>query len=226
MITTKSASTFGSESCHPMISSNSKDISQQEQINDFRQSFVGNTFLLTFTDTALGIAVFQRVTADNKIHMAGFSGRRKKPDFIYSFRSLERADIYRSEWHQKLVSNAAFKAEKARIGKQPQTMLVVGYVLVAVWGYDQTNYSYFQVTRLPGKRTVEIREVSQKKQEIARLQGICAPVKNNFIGEPMIKRVDADGGVQINKYIYATKKESIVVEGVEIFRPDHYTAYA
>jgi len=49
---------------------------------------------------------------------------------------------------------------------------------------------------------------------------------HTFTLHGLSRRVDADGGIQINNYIYATKKESMVVEGMEIFRPDHYTSYA
>ena len=105
--------------------------------------------------------------------------------------------------------------------------LVVGDVLVASWGYDQTNYDYYQVTRLVGKRSVEIRELARAAAETGFLQGDCVPVKGKFKGEPMVKRVNENGSVKVMSWgVYARKKESFKVGDIEIFKPDNYTAYA
>lgn len=110
---------------------------------------------------------------------------------------------------------------------QQQTDLAIGDVLVASWGYDQTNYDYYQVTRLVGKRSVEIRELGQSKVETNWLQGDCVPLKNRFIGEPMIKRVSANGSVKVRSWgVWAYKKECVKLGDIEIFKPNHYTAYA
>ena len=99
--------------------------------------------------------------------------------------------------------------------------------MVAAWGYDQTNYNYYQVTRLVGKYSVEIRELCQQLQQTGCLEGDCVPVKNQFAGEPMIKRVNEYGAVKVRSWgVYARKKESIKIGDMEIFKPDHYTAYA
>ncbi len=212
-----------------MIDSNSKKLSQQQQLNDIRHSFMGEAFVLIFTDYSTGVAVFQRIQVNNKIHVAGFSGKRQKPDFNYLFRSQEEADSYQVVWHKRIARRAAFKAElkaeKALTAKQPQTALVVGDVLVASWGYEQTNYNYYQVTRLAGMRTVEIRELAKIRGGIGQLQGTCVPAVNQFIGEPKMKRVNESGSVKIDTVRQAFKKEFIKVDGVDTFKPDYYTAY-
>lgn len=228
MNTAKSNTQSGSESSNPMVVLNSK---MQEKINAFRVAFAGPKFTVIFTDTSVGAVVFRQVVDSGKVYMIGFSGKRTKPDFNFRFRSLERADIYMDMWHKKLINRAALKAEckavKAKKMAQQQTALVVGDVLVASWGYEQTNYDYYQVTRLVGKRSVEIRQLCTLSEETGWLHGDCVPAKGQFKGEPMIKRVSENGSVKVMSWgVYASKKVSLRVAGVEIFRPDHYTAYA
>ena len=43
----------------------------------------------------------------------------------------------------------------------------------------------------------------------------------------MVKRVNENGTVKVRSWgVLAYKKESVKVAGVELFKPDHYTAYA
>lgn len=231
MNTAKSTTQSGSKSSNPMVALNSKKQEQQERVSASRAVFAGQKFTVIFTDVSLGIVVFRQVMDSGKIYMMGFSGKRTKPDFYFGFSSLEKSDSYIQAWHKALINYAARKAErravKATKMAQQQTDLVVGDVLVASWGYEQTNYEYYQVTRLVGKRSVEIRELCKFSEETAWLQGDCVPVKNHFKSEPMIKRVDESGAVKVRSWgVYASKKESLRVASVEVFKPDHYTAYA
>ena len=89
------------------------------------------------------------------------------------------------------------------------------------------NKSLADYTHLAGRPLVEeIRELAKEKtpSDVA-MSGECVPIKGRFVGEPMTKRVDAQGGVKV-KGAHATKKPSEVVDGVEVFKPDRYTAYA
>lgn len=194
MNTAKSTTQSGSESSNPIIALDSK---KQEKVNASRAAFAGQKLTVIFTDVSLGVEVFRQVMHSGKIYMMGFSGKRTKPDFYCYFSSLERSDSYIEAWYKELVNCAARKAErravKATKMAQQQTDLVVGDVLVASWGYDQTNYDYYQVTRLVGKRSVEIRKLCQLSEKTGGLQG-----------EPMIKRVNESGEVKVKSWgVYA-----------------------
>jgi hypothetical protein len=224
--TAKSNTQSGSESSNAMPVLNQK----QDEINALRRAFTGQRFTESFTDYSLGAVAYLQTTDTETVYMLGFSGKKSKPDFHYRFRSLEQAEKYRENWHQGLVSRARAKAErqaeKAAKRAQPHP-LKVGDVLVSSWGYDQTNYDYYQVTRLVGKQSVEIRELGRQAAETGFLQGDCVPVKDFFKGEPMLKRVNENGSVKVHSWgVWASKKEAVKVAGVEIFKPDHYTAYA
>jgi len=101
-----------------------------------------------------------------------------------------------------------------------QHQLLVHDILVASWGYDQTNIDYYQVTKLIGAQTVEIRKIAAQITPTGFMSGQCLPVIHQFIGNPMKKRVIGGDGktVKIDSHAWARKRESS--------RADHYTAYA
>lgn len=96
----------------------------------------------------------------------------------------------------------------------------MGDILRSMWGYEQTNIDYYEVTALIGKHTVEIREVSRQSEETQSMQGVCVPVPGAYIGEPMRKRADESGSVKINSFAWARKVEAKTVAGVKLFSPD------
>ena len=214
-------------------SSNAMSVKQQnrDKLQQLRKAFAGSRAEVVFTDDGMGVVVYRYMLADAKCVMLGFSGKRAKPDFHYRFASVERADAYRVKWFDNLNTEAqekqARKAEKAAKMAGGHD-LAVGDVLAASWGYDQTNYDYYQVTRLVGSRSVEIRELAQSRAETLWMQGDCVPVKNSFVGAPMVKRVTESGdAVKVRSWgVWAHKKQSRKVGNVELFAPDHYTAYA
>jgi hypothetical protein len=115
-------------------------------------------------------------------------------------------------------------AEASASRKAQVRGLEVGDMLSAVWGYDQTNYNYYQVTKLVGTKTVEVREVEQMIESTEYMQGNCVPVSGEYIGET-IKRVATNGAVKINSSIHASKMEYTLVAGTRIYSAGHFTSY-
>ncbi|RYX80038.1 hypothetical protein EON83_30330 [bacterium] len=197
-----------------------------------RTSFAGSKASLVFQDDALGLQVFRSEAKNGRVVEVAFSGMRCKPDYNFGFGSHQQAEIHRNKWVEG--KRAALTAKQTRQTERQERMrqghpLVVGDVLVASWGYDQTNYDYFEVTRVFGLRSVEIRELAKEAQEHTSqaMAGLCVPMKGRFVGDPMVKRVDGDGRVKVHSWgVWASKKESTTVAGVEIFKPDSYTDYA
>lgn len=171
----------------------------------------------------VGVVVF--ASADG-LTVIAFSGKRQKPDFHTRFGKKERAEQYVSDWMTRLQLHAQEKIERREARKAAPNPLQVGDILRSMWGYEQTNIDYYEVTALIGKHTVEIREVARISEGTLSMQGVCVPKPGAYIGEPMRKRSSGEGSVKINSFSWASKVEAKTVAGVRMFSPDSWTAYA
>jgi hypothetical protein len=158
----------------------------------------------------------------------GFSGRRQKPDFHLRFKNKQRADLYVVNWLSNISATLAAKKARSEAKKAEAVLLEVGDVLMASWGHEQTNVDYYQVLRLVGNRSVEIQAI---KCEVGfgshDMTGTCTPALNEFEGKAMVCRVVQGDTVKVRSFgVYASKKPYTLVEGVKVFKPDHWTAYA
>jgi hypothetical protein len=148
-----------------------------------------------------------------KLVAAGFSGKRAKPDWHYMFKTkeqmMEKVNEHLEQMMEKVNehlaaahSMAEYKAKRAAEKKAHKRGLKVGDILMNMWGYDQTNIDYYQVTKLVGKCSVEIREIGAINMgEDGFMTGKCKPDKGNFVGEPMVKRVGEGDSVKIQGFM-------------------------
>lgn len=151
-------------------------------------------------------------------HLIGFHGRAQKPDFHYRYRTVAE----RQETARRHFNRWRDNEDYARREREKPMQLGVGDVLKASWGYEQTNVDYYEVTRVVGKASVEIRQIAAEHVEWGDMRGKSVPVPGQFVGEPMVKRVSGDS-VKIASYAHAFKKER---DSDGQFRPDSWTAYA
>ncbi len=63
-----------------------------------------------------------------------------------------------------------------------------GDVWRSIWGYDQTNVDFYEVTRVT-KTTVTLVRLKQIKALDNDQNGITAPLKGSYDGEPIRRRV-------------------------------------
>ena len=166
-------------------------------------------------DEPLGVEIF--VNAKNNSAIA-YSGRRTKPDWHYIFRNPDSMADYARNWMSNIQASAKRKAERRAERKAKPHTLKVGDILRSMWGYDQTNVDYYQVTATIGKTMVEIREIAQSSRETAWLQGDCTPVPDVFIGEPRRVRPSANNAVKVHSFAYAFPCSAE--------ETSHWTAYA
>lgn len=138
----------------------------------------------------------------DRLYALAFLPKASKPSWHFRFRTpAERekhiADFFAGQRkHLELVAET--KAKRNRPHK-----LEVGHILKSSWGYDQTNVDFYQITKLIGTHTVEIRKIGQTVDETGWAQGTCTPVLDKFIGEPMRKRVTYGDSVRIASYASA-----------------------
>lgn len=147
-------------------------------------------------------AVYTYETAGG-LYSIGFAGKAAKPAFHFRHRSETERTKYISEFIAGRKATAEAKVQRLAERKAPHT-LKAGDILVSSWGYDQTNIDYYQVTRVIGVNTVEIREIAANSSgEDGFMTASCTASADQFIGEPMIKRVGAGNSVRIASYAHA-----------------------
>lgn len=121
--------------------------------------------------------------------------RFPKPLFNFRFRSSERMIEFCTEWIERVEINVNAenerKAKKKEAQKNMKHNFVEGMIIYNSWGYDQTNIDFYQVTQSKEKSVI-LRKISSCY--VSGSEGfMCAnfkPIKDCFIGQPMLKRVN------------------------------------
>lgn len=187
-----------------------------------REQLIPDGYSEILRDDVNGVLV---VADSNQICLMAFSGKSNKPAFYTRFRSVDNAKVYLTKWHQSIINRAAEKIAVREANKLFVNPLVLGQIISSSWGYEQTNVSFYQVTKLIGKQTVEVREIGFIEHSIESMQGYKVPAPNSFKGEPSRHRVGEHGRVKIS-HAYATPVEFTDVAGVRLYKPQRYSSYA
>lgn len=85
-----------------------------------------------------------------------YKGRQSKAAQRLAFQNAENRDKYLADY----VARETEREDNKRARQQAEHGLEVGDILVSVWGYDQTNATFFQVVRLPSARSAVIRQIT------------------------------------------------------------------
>lgn len=165
----------------------------------------------------------------------GWTGKSQTPwkGCAYRF-STEQA---RREYVAQIFAAATAAAEStARRRTERATQraaghpLKVGDVLQAVWGYEQTNVDYYEITRLAGPTQVEYRRIGCQREETASMQGQSVPSPGQYIGEAKRARVcdwgDRDS-IRVGSSGHHAKRMQPVahVGTVRVYAASNWTAY-
>ena len=130
-----------------------------------------------------------------------------------------------AECAASLRSHEASKAARAAERRKPHD-LVVGDVLSAMWGYDQTNVDYYQVTRT-SDRCVWVRPIAAESKETASMQGDCVPRPGAFLKNGKETRhIVNHGSVRIDSVRSASRVGYREVGGVRVYEVSHWTSWA
>lgn len=131
-----------------------------------------------------------------------------KNEFHYKFSSLERMYEYLSNFiadRLKVKEILAKRKEKeSREAEELAAKVAVGDIFVDSWGYEQTNVDFYQVVAKPSPKTVIVREIACETVEDSMVSHGMAcdvrPVRDQFIGEEMKKRIDKYGGFKTSSF--------------------------
>lgn len=184
-------------------------------------------YSLIAQDERFGFQVYG--TESPSIVALAFGGKRTKPDWHYRFASLDRLHAKIEETLRGYMDDAERKA-KYKAQRQAPHDVKVGDIFRSSWGYEQTNIDYYQVTRLVGSRSIEVRAIAADSIDTHYMQGDCVPMRDAFIGEPMTKRISMAGGepaFAVASYANAYRMKPVAhVAGVPVYGASHWTAYA
>jgi len=160
-----------------------------------------------------------------KTLVKAYSGKRNRPDFFYSFASMDRAESHLASWVRGLELSAKARADRAADRKAFAHTLQVGDVLVSSWGYDQTNVDFYQVVAVVGK-SVDIRPIGQQYQETGFMSGDCVPAVGEFTGDVQRRLVQQGNSVKVSECSRARPADFTMVGGMKIFRAYYSSHYA
>lgn len=141
--------------------------------------------------------------SNGKWIVIAYSGKKRKPDFHFSYPSAEKRQIKVNEWLKQLEEIINFKKEIAAKKKAFKHSLHVGKILAASWGYDQTNVNFYEVVEIVSDKSIVIREIRSTIFENGFMRGRAYPLIGQYIGEPMLKRVRENNLIRIESYILA-----------------------
>ena len=167
-------------------------------------------------DCVAYISTFLRGEGE-RIHVVAYAGKAIKPSAHYTFGTREKAGDWVTRWAAAVKEQE--QSRKARWDERNAFAhsLKVGDVLDSMWGYDQTNIDFYEVTRLVGAKSVEVRKIAAAREHTGHMTGTCTPIAGRFVGEAMTKRVGRGNSVRINSCATASPWEG---------KPRSWSSYA
>lgn len=156
-----------------------------------------------------GVVIYRYTSRQGYPSLMAFIGRSNKPGIHKSYMTEELQKKAFGNIIENVRSRAISKEESKMRSMQPTT-LVVGDILVSSWGYEQTNVDFYQVTKIVGKRTVEIREIGHTSEFVpgmSTMSDYVMPVKDKFISGPEKKVVTNGSTISFASYRSAYKWE-------------------
>lgn len=199
-------------------------IDQRDQAR--RAQFTG-TITNVIRGAGEAFAIFHYTNPAGALCAIAFYGKAIKPAFRYRFRSAELRDTHCGDWAGGVMRAQERTAARRAQRNQPHT-LTVGDVLMSMWGYEQTNVDYYEVTARHGRTQITLREIAAHREATGSMVGDCTPLPGKFTGEPMRCKVDgSSNSVRLSSFQRASKIEPLaVVDGLRVWPVDHWTAYA
>lgn len=113
--------------------------------------------------------------------------------FHYRFKNEAERNAHVAKFFDGVAARQERRAAERAERLQPHR-IEVGHVFATSWGYEQTNVEFFEVTRLIGKNTVELREVGQVTTETGMTSGRTMPRLGHYTGEAFERRVSMSYG--------------------------------
>lgn len=132
------------------------------------------------------LAVYSYEDENGRPYAIAFNGKASKPVWYHRFTSEAQRQAYINKTIESFRKVQAAKTQRRQERTEFIHDIKVGDILYSSWGYDQTNISWYQVTKVIGK-AVEIRELAYQVTGTYGSNDTVVPVPNRFSGPPMRK---------------------------------------
>lgn len=144
-------------------------------------------------------------TPGNEISLGFLGGRAKKPTWYTSSRSIQERDAL-IQRYLEAFSKKKEEAQQKRVENQDTLEkygIGVGSMLVAKWGYDQTNINFYLVTKVLGSTNAELIELGSKVVRSTTTAEYVVPNLRERSSQKLRRKVLDRGYFKINSSIYA-----------------------
>jgi hypothetical protein len=121
-----------------------------------------------------------------------FAGKSNKPLWNHWFRTADQRHAFLERTVTDRKATLALKRQRAEERRNYRHDYKPGDILVASWGYDQTNVDFYEVVGVRGA-IVELREVGCREAACDGPISLVVPSPRAFLG-PVIKRRPGVGG--------------------------------
>lgn len=111
---------------------------------------------------------------------------------------------------EKTIKNKELQEKKKLKKEEIYKNMKIGDVFCTSWGYTMTFVEFFQVTRIISKSTVAIRPIFYNQEETGYLSGYKIPLKDEFIGDEKICRINEYGLSKVDRYDHSATKTDYV----------------
>lgn len=162
---------------------------------------------------------------DGKPYAVTFYGKSQKPTWHYHFANTAKREQRIAGFFASCLAHKHMQQARTAERKSAGRGLAEGDVLSAMWGYEQTNIDYYQVTKLIGDSMVEVRKIATDREETEWQQGKVVPMLGQFVGV-VLRRKARNGSVRIDDVRQASKVEPMaLIGGKPVYAAQHFTAY-
>jgi hypothetical protein len=190
--------------------------------------YIPEGYELKYTSITLKIDVWALKISENQYIVKCFLGKAIKPAWVYN---LTWAGLEQKIKQQVESCKAREKMKAEYKAKRSMPVVVnVGDIFKSSWGFEQTNIDYYEVTKIVSPTMIEVTPIAAAKVETQWLAGQCTPVKGQFVGEPMRKKVQGYEGkpsFKIASYATADLLEPTGFEnGQPVYPSSYWSAYA
>lgn len=157
---------------------------------------------LKITDKETGAWAYSYEARDKYLAQA-FMPKGKRHVFFYSYRTQAQRDKRLQDFFASAREHKIIIAQR-RVERSQPCRLELGTVMTGSWGYDQTNVEAWQVVKIVGKNTVQLRAVKCTQLDSASGHSMSCyliPCPNEFSGAEIVtRRVQYGHNVLINRH--------------------------